>query len=267
MIANWNSNVIFRFNSSNGAYPQGPLTFDQAGKIYGTTINGGAGWGLIYSLTPSGGNWTQKVLYEMHNTGDGQYPWSGVSFDGSGNLYGVASGGGPHGYGAVYKLTPAGSGWTESTVHGFTYQGHDGSSPQGGLIADGLGNFFGTTVHDSTGGGTVYELTPSGGNWTYDYLYGLTGGINLGPYDKLVRDGAGNLYGTTFADGQYGYGSVFKLTHSSGGWTYHSLHDFTGGSDGSNPMCSLAFDSAGNLYGTASSGGASGNGVVFKIVP
>ena len=80
-------------------------------------------------------------------------------------------------------------------------------------------------------------------------------------------DASGNLYGTTFADGQYGRGSVFKLTPSLGGWSYTSLHDFTGGSDGSNPMCSLTFDSEGNIYGTASGGGSHGQGVVFKIAP
>ncbi len=80
-------------------------------------------------------------------------------------------------------------------------------------------------------------------------------------------DASGNLYGTTFGDGQYGYGSVFKLTRSGGGWTYTSLHDFTGGSDGSNPMCRLVFDASGNLYGTASGGGAHQNGVIFQVTP
>ena len=66
-------------------------------------------------------------------------------------------------------------------------------------------------------------------------------------------DASGNLYGTTFADGQYGFGSVFELTRSGGSWTYHSLHDFTGGSDGASPMSALIFDPNGNIYGTASS--------------
>ena len=268
VMVSWGSNVLYRFSGSDGAYPQGDLTFDQAGDIYGTTINGGsAGWGVVYSLTRSNGGWTQSVLYQARGDGDGQYPWGGVAFDPSGSLYGVFSQNGPSGYGAVYKLARSGSGWTESTVHGFTYHGNDGASPQGGLIFDGAGNFYGTTVHDATGGGTVFEFTPSGGNWTYDFLYGFTGGIDLGPYDKLVMDAAGNLYGTTFADGQYGYGSVFKLTRSGGGWVYTSLHDFTGGSDGSNPMCALVFDSYGNLYGTASGGGDRQDGVIFQIAP
>jgi uncharacterized repeat protein (TIGR03803 family) len=86
-------------------------------------------------------------------------------------------------------------------------------------------------------------------------------------------DAAGNLYGTTTnGDGAYGYGSVFKLTPSSGGWTYTSLHDFTGGSDGGFPASNVVFDRNGNLYGTASSGGLSGCGplgcgLVWEITP
>jgi uncharacterized repeat protein (TIGR03803 family) len=84
-------------------------------------------------------------------------------------------------------------------------------------------------------------------------------------------DAAGNLYGTTSAGGVYGYGSAFKLTPSNGGWTYTSLHEFTGGSDGSFIASNLIIDANGNLYGVAS-GGASqscfdGCGVVFEITP
>ena len=80
-------------------------------------------------------------------------------------------------------------------------------------------------------------------------------------------DGAGNLYGTTFCDGAKGAGSVFKLTPSGGSWTYTSLHDFTGGSDGANPISNVVFDANGSLYGTALNGGAHGVGVVWEITP
>jgi uncharacterized repeat protein (TIGR03803 family) len=81
-------------------------------------------------------------------------------------------------------------------------------------------------------------------------------------------DGAGNLYGTTVCDGANNAGSVFKLTASGNSWTYRSLHDFTGGSDGDLPYSNVVFDSNGNLYGTASQGGANnGRGVVWEITP
>ncbi len=266
-VVNWSDTVLHSFSGSDGAYPQGELTFDQAGNIYGTTVNGGNGWGTIYSLTRSGGGWSGNVLYRAQNRGDGQYPWGGVTFDQAGNLYGVFSGGGPRGYGAVYELSPSGSGWTESTVHAFSFSGNDGATPQGHLIVDQSGNIYGATVHSATGGGTAFELTKSDGGWSYNFLYGFNGGIDLGPYDRLTMDSAGNLYGTTFGDGRYGAGSVFQLTRSGGGWTYKSLHDFSGGADGGNPVSSLTLDSAGNIYGTASDGGAYNKGVVFQITP
>jgi uncharacterized repeat protein (TIGR03803 family) len=265
---NWVSTTLFRFSGSNGSYPQGDLLFDSAGDIYGTAINGGSyGWGAIYKLSPTQGGWTQSILYQPRNNGDGQFPMGGLVADNAGDLYGVFDGGGPHGYGAIYKLTRSGSGWEESTVHGFSFQGHDGAVPQSGLIKDSAGNLYGATVHAPGAGGTAFELTSSGGSWDYNFLYAFTGGINFGPYDKLVMDAEGNLYGTTMADGAHGFGSVFKLTRTSGGWTYHSLHDFTGGSDGGFPECVLTFDGSGNIYGTASWGGSYHNGVVFRITP
>lgn len=83
-------------------------------------------------------------------------------------------------------------------------------------------------------------------------------------FDTLVLDSAGNLYGTAYSDGRYGYGSVFELSPSSGGWIYTDLHDFTGGSDGANPAGSVAIDANGNLYGTTTAGG-SDYGVVWEI--
>jgi uncharacterized repeat protein (TIGR03803 family) len=200
-IYNWISTVLYRFSGSDGQYPQGDLTFDLAGNIYGTTVGGGsADLGLIYSLAPSNGGWTQNILYQAQGNGDGEYAWGGVVFDQFGNLYGIFGQNGPYGYGAIYELTPSGSGWSESTIHGFTYHGNDGANPQGGLILDALGNLYGTTVHSPMGGGTVFEMVPLGGSWSYDFLYGFSGGIDLGPYDKLLMDVAGNLYGTTFGD-------------------------------------------------------------------
>jgi uncharacterized repeat protein (TIGR03803 family) len=124
------------------------------------------------------------------------------------------------------------------------------------------------------GGGNVFEL--SSGSWSYSAIYCFVGGYQGGPHmSTLVFDQAGNLYGTTFADGANGWGSVFKLTPSNGSWTYTSLHDFTGGNDGGFPVGNLIFDANGNLYGTASCGGTTGTcgyrndgyWVIFKIAP
>ena len=93
-----------------------------------------------------------------------------------------------------------------------------------------------------------------------------------GPLNPLLLDANGNLFGTTYSGGLYGAGSVFKLTPSGGGWTYTSLHDFTGtGPDAGYPQGGLVMDANGNLYGTASMGGPGcggvGCGLIFEITP
>ncbi len=108
-------------------------------------------------------------------------------------------------------------------------------------------------------------------------LYTFTGGIDgANPTSRLTFDSAGNLYGTTYAGGLWGYGTVFELSpNGSGGWNETVLYSFTGGADGANPYFAyVMFDSAGNLYGTTYNGGLSGCGleslgcgVVFELSP
>ena len=267
----WNEAVLYRFTGlSDGAQPQGDLTFDQLGKIYGTAQGGGNGLGVIYELTPSEGGWAETVLYSVQDRRGS--PTGGVIFDSSGNLYGANNLGGQYDDGAVYQLSPSGSGWTEQNLYSFT-GGTDGWFLWGGLMIDSSGNLYGTTsAGGSGGGGTVFELTPSSGGWNFTTLYGLPGtGLGGGPFEKLVMDAAGNLYGTSTGGGKYGYGTVFKLTPSSGGWTYTSLYDFACGPDGGYPISNLVFDANGNLYGTTYECGVQGSGggfgVVFEITP
>ena len=116
----------------------------------------------------------------------------------------------------------------------------------------------------------VFELSPSGSGWSYNLLYAFaeTGSNrNGGPAATLTMDAAGNLYGTTVEDGPNGAGTVFRLTHTQGGWVYTSLYNFTGGSDGSYPFGNVIFDSNGNMYGTTTEGGVYGYGTVWEITP
>ena len=118
-------------------------------------------------------------------------------------------------------------------------------------------------------GGTVLEVSPSGGSWTFNLLYSFSGVINNGPIGAaaLSMDSQGNLYGTTFGNGAYNHGTVFKLSPSENGWIYTDLHDFTGGDDGGAPWSDVVMDSEGNLYGTASGGGVNYGGTVWEITP
>ncbi len=104
------------------------------------------------------------------------------------------------------------------------------------------------------------------GDGVFSLLYSLSGGL-FGPQASLAMDNAGNIYGTTLGEGEYGHGNVFKLAPSNGGWIYTSLHDFTGGSDGKDPYSAVVLDANGNLYGTTYGGGSAGYGVVYEITP
>jgi uncharacterized repeat protein (TIGR03803 family) len=266
----WQETVLYSFGTNDGSNPDyGDLVFDQAGNLYGTTRNGGANLqGAVYELSPNGANWMEKVLYSFAGQPDGATPLGGPVFDRAGNLYGTTYAGGTNGTGTVYQLKPSGSGWTENILHSFQ-TGSDGVAPTGGVNFDQPGNLYGATqTGGAAGGGTVFELTSLlGGSWSLSTLYGFLGTAFGGAYRTVVMDAAGNLYGTTSSDGAHPWGSVYKLTRSNGGWTYSSLHDFTGGADGGTPYGSLVFDGSGNLYGTASAGGANGQGVVFEITP
>ena len=270
----WNQNVLYRFRAAgDGAFPVGNLSFDNAGNIFGVTDYGlpcsFGDCGGIYELSPSNGEWTESLLYAFTGGSDGYGLYSGVALDNAGNVYDTTfSGLGQASSGTIFELTHTRLGWTLNTLYAFS-DGADGEFPAGGVIFDQHGNLYGSTTSGggSDGSGTVFELIKDGG-WALNLLYTFAGPSCRcgGPFDSLTTDAAGNLYGTTVTDGAYGYGSVFKLTAASG-WTYTSLHAFTGGSDGSYPQGTIILDAQGNLYGTTSEGGAEGAGVVFQITP
>jgi uncharacterized repeat protein (TIGR03803 family) len=273
VMGGYNENVLHAFpGGTDPANPFSDVIFDPSGNMYGTTYIGGTdNAGTVYQLTPSDTGWTQTILYSFQNGAGSNAcgPYSGVVLDPAGNLYGTTSDCG-HGYGAVYMLTPSGEGWTETPLYEFT-GGSDGASPFGGLVRDGSGNLYGTTAGGGSNGygGTVFRLTQSGGNWVLNTIFSFPSCklCGEGPWAALTMDQAGNLYGTTYENGAYGYGNVFKLSPAQGGWVYTSLHDFTGSRDGGYPYSTVIFDGDGNLYGTASTYGSDGWGLVWQITP
>ncbi len=131
-------------------------------------------------------------------------------------------------------------------------------------MLDQAGNIYGaTSLGGVNGGGTVYELSPSGGGYSFNVLYSFSGAE--GPTNNLTIDADGNIYGTAVRDGPGSDGLVFKLAQSNGNWTFTDLHDFTGGIGGAGPTGSVAVDAHGNIFGTTSLGGTYNHGVVFKI--
>ncbi len=203
----------------------------------------------------------------------------GLVADHAGNLYGTTGSDGFYGRGTVFQVRPSVYGiWTESAIYSFS-GGSDGGNPEAVLTLDAKGNLYGTTQYGGSGTcacGTVFELSPSAnGVWKETTLYTFAGGTDgLSPrYTNLIFDSAGNLYGVTEFGGSSSAGTVFELSpQAGGGWTESVLYTFAGGtSDGANPLGGLVFDKAGNLYGSANSGGSrqcgSGCGGVFELSP
>ena len=276
VLCYWSFGFIYAFGApgadrsfpgaeNDGKYPSGNLAVDSANHFYGTTQAGGDfSAGTVFEMARIRGDWTETVLYDFAGGQDGSQPSDGVVLDSAGNLYGTTPFGGSQncqgGCGIVFQLTLTNGIWVEHVLYRFQ-GGADGQNPYAGLAIDAAGNLYGATYKGGTNqGGTVFELTPSGGSWTHTVLYNLAGSGN-GPYGRLTRDSAGNLYGTTVMPS-----TLFKLTHSGGGWTYTDLHDFTT-SDGQSPRSAVTLDPQGNIYGTASMGGANSQGTIWEFAP
>lgn len=270
-IGSKGESVIYAFlGGTDGSQPSpGDLAFDHAGNIYGTTSAGGAtGNGTVYELVRSTkGAWKEKLLYSFgQQSSDGTVPVGGVTFGNSNTLYGTTSTGGAYGNGTVYQLKRSGSKWTETILYSFQ-DGNDGGTAYAGVVRDQSGNLFGATISGgSGGGGTVFELSRANGGWTYSVLASWPGWAVSASFRNLLLDASGNVYGTTHCDG-YGDGTVFELTRSNGVWTNPLLYNFTGGTGGYYVFSNILLDKHGNLYGTASAGGANGYGIVFEITP
>jgi uncharacterized repeat protein (TIGR03803 family) len=222
----------------------------------------------LISATPAV---TQAGLLHSFGQGtDGVQPWAAVTLDSSGNVFGTTYSGGTYKAGIVFELTPgAGGTWNETVIHEFG-SSTDGHNPRATLMFDSAGNLYGTT---NSGGhyhyGTVFQLTPaSGGGWTETVVHEFNNTDGDGPHAGLIQDAAGNLYGTTYSGGAYGFGVAFELIPTGGGaWTEKILHSFGHGKDGAYCESGVIFDRAGNLYGTTTNGGLYNQGTVFELTP
>jgi uncharacterized repeat protein (TIGR03803 family) len=255
--------VLYTFTGGNdGGSSDAGVTLGQDGNLYGTTNGGGsANQGVVFKVDESG---HETVLHTFERGPVGNQPFlAGVILDPDYNLYGTTSFSAAGGAGAVYKLDRAGN---ASVVYAFPGIAGGQYPYNGGVTLGSDGRLYGTTEYGgSDGAGVLYQLD---GNRceTVLYTFDLFTANGYGqPTGNVIRDSAGNFYGTTFigqADVGYGFGVVYKV-NTSGHATV--LHNFTNGTDGGNPYGGVILDAKGNVYGTASGGGASGDGVVFKI--
>jgi len=262
--------VLFDFNRG-GTVPAAGLIQDADGNLYGTAADGGPySGGMVFKIDTAG---KATVMYKFKRSPDGATPVAPLVVDANGNLYGTTSAGGvscpPVGCGVVFKVSKTGK---ETVLYRFAGT-PDGWLSDAGLVLDSAGNLYGTTYY---GGlytyGTVFRLDKSG---TETVLYSFQGQPDgLVPAAGLIRDGSGNLFGTTEKGGTGscfgGCGTVFMLD-PSGSETV--LYNFSGSPDGEYPFASLIRDAKGNLYGTTAYGGSGkcnngngqGCGTVFKL--
>jgi uncharacterized repeat protein (TIGR03803 family) len=255
--------VIWNFGgyTGDGNTPRfDDLATDGAGNFYGTTNGGGTyGFGVVFKLSPNAqGSYDETVLYEFTGNGNGSYPSGGLVFDKLGNIYGTTQLGGSNacqqGCGVVFELSANGRSWTETIIHSFGNTSGDGNAPVfAGVIFDGQGNLYGTTVGGGAyGNGTVFELSPSGSGWTESILHSFDFADGANPYGPVTADPAGNLFGTTLGGGAHGWGAVFELARTPAGWQQRVLHSFgVKNGEGNQPdAVNLTLDKSGNIYGT-----------------
>jgi uncharacterized repeat protein (TIGR03803 family) len=252
---------LLSFTGSNGASPfMAVLTQGVDGNLYGTSSAGGAhGKGTIFKITPSGKLTTIYSFCSLSGCSDGATPYGGLLLASDGNFYGTTFAGGTRNGGTVYKITPAGK---LTTLHKFTF-GSDGAEPYDALIQANDGNFYGTAQFGGAHQlGVVFKITPQG---TLTTLHSFNGNDGSEPEAGVIQGSDGNLYGTTYNGGlSGGYGAAFKMTLSG---TFTTLHLFNDQTDGRQIVSGLVESSDGNFYGTASGGGTSNDGTLFRITP
>jgi len=246
--ANWTETILHSFaGGADGAQPMAGLIMDPAGNLYGTTYGGGNGnAGTVFELSPNGGGWTEQVIYnvsigvggglnmdtagnifgftpstvfELSPNGTGgwnptviltfprSYQKGPPVLDQDGNLYGTSGG-------LVFKLIRGKNGkWKERGLYYF--KGYKSGAPTTAIVFDASGNIYGTTASGGQyGNGTVFELVAPVGPGSYQgkVLWSFNNADGNLPWDSLILDSTGNLYGTTYRGGSSGYGVVFEVT-------------------------------------------------------
>ena len=203
----------------------GGLLMDSAGNLYGVSTGIGnlttppatcqSGCGTVYEIAK--GASTATVLYAFAGGSDGESPDGNLVMDSAGNLYGVTENGGSATYGTVFEIA-AGT-HTETILYNFQ-GGSDGKTPVRGLVIDSAGNLYGVTQNGGStstcaaGGGTVFEIAAGTHTETILYSFGCTGSNSFDPNNRLLMDGAGNLYGTTAYGGTTSNGTVYEILQS-----------------------------------------------------
>ena len=263
--------ALISFTGADGVNPQGGLTADAAGNLFGVTESGGAnGDGTVFEVikTPHGYASAPTVLASFTGA-NGQSPLGSLITDAAGDLFGTTSLGGADGDGTVFEIVKTKHGYASAPTTLVSFTGANGSFPQCTLIADAAGDLFGTTNRGgSNTDGEVFEIekTVRGYAKTPKILAYFTGANGRYPEGSLIIDAAGDLFGRTISVGTHNGGTVFEIVKTGAGYAKAptTLINFTLAGGGW-PTGGLIADAAGNLLGTTEIGGSSGDGSVFQI--
>jgi uncharacterized repeat protein (TIGR03803 family) len=222
-------------------------------NAYGWTSTTGA---VLTLLSVAATNVSFATVYSFTGGSDGAQP-NGIARGTNGSFYGTAQNGGANDYGTIFQMMPGG---TVTPLYSFT-GGGDGGNPQAPLTLATDGNLYGTTFDGGTSGyGTVFRAGPNGQPTTLVSLDKPGGAL---PYAGVVQGSDGNFYGAGYQGGSYGLpGTIFQMTPSG---TLTPTYSFSGGNDGAFPYAGVVQGLDGAFYGTTFKGGASGNGVVFRL--
>jgi uncharacterized repeat protein (TIGR03803 family) len=265
--------------AEDGLFPEAGVVQGLDGNFYGTTSGNSPspGWGVVFKMTPAG---TLTILYTFCavNTTcpDGASPTASLVQGTDGNFYGTTSSGGTgfeNSGGTVFKVTSTGE---HTTLYSFCSKTNctDGSNPQAGLVQASDGNFYGTTSQGGTsqtcsaGCGTIFRITPAGKLTTlHSFCSEANCADGMTPYAGLIQATDGNLYGTTFQAGVNNSGTIFKISLSGSFSVFYPFCSEAYCTDGAITYAPLLQASDGNFYGTTYDGGATGQGVIYKITP
>jgi len=254
--------------TNDGAFPTGAMVQDASGSFYGVAYGGGAASvGMIFRYNPTTGYTVMHSFNDGTTSQDGQRPSAGLTIDASGNIYGITTSGGSHGFGTIFKLSQSGGIWTYSIIYNFVGSLSCGS-PDGTLTLGLDGNLYGV----SSGAICAFQFNPS----THAFVK-IGAPVGDPGYNGLIENpnsyasGIREFFGTTALSGANSKGTIYKFTetaHNSNVFTYSLVHTFAGGSlDGNAPYGNLLWstDNGGSFYGTTYSGGGSNAGMLFNI--
>ena len=249
----------FGLVGGNGNSPRADLTLSGT-NLYGMTVEGGAGVGVVFRISTSGGAYTNLHYFNSQAT-NGYKPYGSLTLA-NGALYGTTFIGGASNRGTIFRMDTGGGGYTN--LHAFAGGTNDGANPMGDLTLDGT-NFYGMTQQGGSNNlGTVFRMNTNGTGYTNLHSFAGYPNDGAGPPGSLTLDGS-TLYGMTQEGGPNParLGTVFKLNTDGSGYT--NLHFFAGGmGDGATPQGSLALAN-GWLYGMTSASGAGSKGTVFRV--